>query len=1503
MARHLPTIEQELQSSLLGAREALFKAQRDRTLEEFSTNTESSLLKPEEIQKSFETLAALKERYSALLKSMGGVDAVLKNLENYIIYEKLRDPRFAVDATYRETKREDFIPEKEQTNDHFNERGRYKAALRSLKLKLNPVDKSEFPEEERKALEVQFGSVFDEHSKAKIGPLFQGELKLQARELLAYFWLAASDPNMPISTQVLREHGSREKCIEAEKNNLVLMLASYQRAHNDGSYGHFNRLLDNPACAPGAWGRLFKEAPLCNQITYQGKPTQETQERQVFLDESILNFHIYSFILKQLYSLSAEQKLAFLNNYNNCYVFKTANPEDVLGFNLPNFVALLDKDLSQNFDKYWEDIISKTPDLLEIVKRQARDDAKSRDYIEALFYIKQVYRAMWEKEIAKIAQGLLHQQALYEPFEKDVLSHAFVAPYQKMLSEILEDSEEDRHYLVEIAKRMALLERDLIRLQASLKSHENIVDARAELAKFSQLFQTLLLEKDNRLRSISHKGHRAVLLNFLQQIPLLQFNQDKEIISKIMSAFFQEEELLAPMSALTLSEEVRFPEPTAAQKALFNNRYHMLNENWDIAQFGEKTPQKLFIEALRVFEGKPAFLQLNANQIAFLEKEKGLRDEVKPSLLQPSVSPLIPSSIMKPEQEAEAIERNYAVLSQAKPLPETRLIYGATEYFIDRIEYWANKYEYVDFETIIQKASEDTSSTFTNFDLNADIYILGEQTIRLIFAESLMKTASPQEATRAITLLNAAAEQNSITARNKLYTKDILALSKNFALEALAYKRRLLSANENEDKATLASNYTTALKKAAEHGSEIAKITLIQLWLMPEEVLPETLLEEQELVFNMACDASDYYPSPLNIIDAMTSLLLFLEKSPDPFVKGEAVKLKPRLIQRTLESNNVEEDNVVINAARLGHPLSQIQIISRVAEDLTDKEALCDYTRIFAITHPDILFLFEEVNRLAHQLSPEEKPLAAPFIKIVQNHYIQMLQTRMNHLLDEQATLEQTGKRDEATTKLHEINSILATLKRQGFSLKFTFALRELSSFRNALMRLPIRPQWLVEILAQMENAEQNIRLTTGGIQYILQQQRNTSLLEKMKQYFRSHRNTDTINIALAAYQTAESAYYKMLNVENLPKAQLETMLTELQTKKERLLSEIHYIIQDFQKGLTGESLKEQDIEFIDYLFRDKEPYLPARKELERFAFFQTLIEINDNVKRCHYIVESHGNQTNILTQTHHELSENIRNFTTEIRATKNQLAIAVDRAKNNSAAKQFLSLTEAEHALNNLQHLLNNTTEKGMLFYHQVAKEISVISARLEKSLSKTGSLSRISSILNVTNVNTDALLKKLRVQKTSLSKHEKEALTKKTAALHSLMESRKSPLEQEQHIKLTFSKQKESEVELFYTPAQLELARVYINTHLNVRDLCIDNPGREGAALQQYLENLQKHLNSGVYAEIFQWKKEPILITFQSLDGQNRVTVGVTKYTFDQYIEKAGSHKPGVISQVKYS
>jgi len=196
---------------------------------------ETSMLSNSIERKKMEAYKKLKEHYMTRFDAHSPqgthqekVDAVLETFKQYLL-EKIAelDPhcvnadRFPARRAYK-------------WSEASTDLGMYKTALRAL-LDSDTLD---------------WNSLFHEGSTAYYGP------HITFRELLAQYWLAASDPNV--------DYASVEGSLEFSKQNFAIVVAEIRRAHNEGVNLH--NTTDNPSCQPGTFGRIVESSVMYNSI-------------------------------------------------------------------------------------------------------------------------------------------------------------------------------------------------------------------------------------------------------------------------------------------------------------------------------------------------------------------------------------------------------------------------------------------------------------------------------------------------------------------------------------------------------------------------------------------------------------------------------------------------------------------------------------------------------------------------------------------------------------------------------------------------------------------------------------------------------------------------------------------------------------------------------------------------------------------------------------------------------------------------------------------------------------------------------------------------------------------------------------------------------------------------------------------------------------------------------------------------------------------------------------
>lgn len=244
-----------------------------------SNMSETSMLKGHEASEGARIYALLKQHYKDAFQDKGSVDNVLKDLENYIISKLGGNQKYITDIKKREYDPHDPL-----------EIMQLKGALRTI------LDDAPF---------TFYGSFLHAGSQKIIGT------EDNAREMLAYFWLAASDVNMPLDASLEAE---RDQCIEEEKMMVIFSLLDIRREHNDGRYAAVDRIADEPTCPAGVWGKIVN-MHVHNNLT-----------KMKVLENPILEFEnkVVPFIIEKFKKLDLKQQLSIINSLN--YHFANALP-------------------------------------------------------------------------------------------------------------------------------------------------------------------------------------------------------------------------------------------------------------------------------------------------------------------------------------------------------------------------------------------------------------------------------------------------------------------------------------------------------------------------------------------------------------------------------------------------------------------------------------------------------------------------------------------------------------------------------------------------------------------------------------------------------------------------------------------------------------------------------------------------------------------------------------------------------------------------------------------------------------------------------------------------------------------------------------------------------------------------------------------------------------------------------------------------------------------------
>ena len=262
---------------------------------------ETSMLKGHEASESLRIYEALRKQYQQVIQRKGGIEPVIKELEDYII------ALLGNDETYRTNQQK----RKHNPRDPLNIQ-QLKAALRVLN---------------DEAPNSHFGNFLHPGATGHIGLDFErGEPN--GREVLAHFWLAASDPLMQLDTV---DEPNREQCIREEKMVVIAQLFDIRRSHNDGQYTPVDDEKDDPSCAPGTWGRIAK-MHVHNKLT---------KMHEIESPATKFKSHMTPFFIEKFSSLDLTSQMEMINAMNDSLINREKYPSNAPVTTLDNFILNL----------------------------------------------------------------------------------------------------------------------------------------------------------------------------------------------------------------------------------------------------------------------------------------------------------------------------------------------------------------------------------------------------------------------------------------------------------------------------------------------------------------------------------------------------------------------------------------------------------------------------------------------------------------------------------------------------------------------------------------------------------------------------------------------------------------------------------------------------------------------------------------------------------------------------------------------------------------------------------------------------------------------------------------------------------------------------------------------------------------------------------------------------------------------------------------------------------
>ncbi|MGD9591677.1 MAG: hypothetical protein AB7V32_04060, partial [Candidatus Berkiella sp.] len=633
-------------------------------------------------------------------------------------------------------------------------------------------------------------------------------------------------------------------------------------------------------------------------------------------------------------------------------------------------------------------------------------------------------------------------------------------------------------------------------------------------------------------------------------------------------------------------------------------------------------------------------------------------------------------------------------------------------------------------------------------------------------------------------------------------------------------------------------------------------------------------------------------------------LLALKKNNKDPEISAEIEKVITELSDKFYQQyTNRKNQNLseayfpLVQAASLGHSLAQLEIIKMLAKNdsFNSKDY---YLTAFGIKTPETTTgtnfrkLFEQASKIMESIDSNSKSEAEQILKVIKERYVEQVRSEIINDLKELEDLRKRGDVENVTQIEQSIREKIAEVKKVGISLSFDLALAELPAFKESVGAMPVNPDWLTDIRANLEDDEQQIRLNAAIIQDGLQNQRDEKLTKATEAFLGKTGTLDSLKAAMHRHEQAENSYYELLKKEKVPENEIKEKLAQIQACKEEINKELGNLQSNFENEFQEFKLTAKDKEFIAKLYGDQDTLSTLKYKIEPKSPIRQLHDATERVHRSELIQSSNDQKSTVLDKTKEKLEKINQDYRLELKKAMNQVAESVEPGKNSKAKRQYDRLKKTEHELNELQKELQQKPDHGLASYQGLAQRMQDITDSLEKDLKDIGSLKRTSKAKNAIKAKINGLLKAAGIENqfrinTALTATQQIELSKTTAnkstaaKTYTLSTDKNDPQMIRRRDHVLFRAKAINESKLNYSDQDLDLAKEYINKNLNQVSsrLAFDNSDESMA--------FQALLRSGVYAQIKQSNKEPILLEFKSLDGAKSMTVGVTKYMFDEYIK----------------
>ena len=750
--------------------------------------------------------------------------------------------------------------------------------------------------------------------------------------------------------------------------------------------------------------------------------------------------------------------------------------------------------------------------------------------------------------------------------------------------------------------------------------------------------------------------------------------------------------------------------------------------------------------------------------------------------------------------------------------------------------------------------------------------------------------------------------------------KEQILIREKLELEMLEAKERVLNIKPDFNAFTVCDEYIELLLTANAYGSDMAALDFVNILLQVNPIggvdsVKNPIMHQLQLAANGFLNAQKIAPTEFAIKDILIPLL---NQCRDPLILAEAKKVAKKVAAEQYQLASDTHNNAhLLNAAGLGHPLAQLEVISDVVKNSEKRDV---YKTVFLENIPtinnlhgdngirastatiDLEALYAKARAIAEHAEEPDVAKANEMVQGVKKQLVKDLRQKASQhmtkanmsrqkLVDikiafpERTDLAE-GIEASINEQVRQAREIYEKLQNLGARLKFEFVVQD--KLKKAVAAMPVNPQWLASTKAQLEDNEMNIRLCAGAMQLEYDSMVNREIFPHFEKYLSKRDFGQQFKGFSLKIAELEARYYQLLE-QGAAANELSDVIKQIKDTNNNFEAKFRLFVSQFTtEQKLGFEINQKNIDYLVDVFLNHEVLAQAMSQFDNLDIARDVFEANSALRRTVVILKSHDESTNLLKDMQNQIQRVVANYRSQTAGTMAQIAESVEPGKISRASKQNLELTKADTALLGIQNELQNPDIKGIQYFRTLAQRVSKIVNDLEQNLESIGPISKAAKNTNRLKRGVNKVLGRVGVElKTNKALSKSDLSQVKTrsdfakAAVETLpahIEAQQAKIMEKQAHKargVFYMKHRDENVEPLYKDSDIELGLKFINTHLNLRDLNLTDP------------KLKSLFHKGVFAEIVQALEEPIIVAFKALDNSETITVEIPKHQFDQYIE----------------